>query len=105
MTTISHFSFPFTIQNGQMLTCEQDSIEEIQDCVEVLLLTPTGSRLVFPSYGTPELLFSQSPANIPAIINQCNKHEPRAILVLQETLNTLDEKISTIQAQITGGIP
>jgi phage baseplate assembly protein W len=107
MTTVlvPHFKFPFTVNGSSFTVREQDTTGEIQDCVTVLLLTPTDSRMVLPDYGTPELLFSELPANIPAILANCNKWEPRATVTLTETLDAIDEKIATVQVQITGGTP
>jgi len=100
---VPHFTFPFAVDGASFGVREQDSTGEIQDCVEVLLLTPIDSRMVLPDYGTPELLFSELPANIPAILANCNKWEPRAGLTLTETLNAIDEKIVSVQVQIIGG--
>jgi len=100
---VPHFAFPFHVDGSSFGVREQDTVEEIQDCVIVLILTPEGSRLVLPDYGTPELLYSQTPANVSAVLANCNKWEPRATTTLTETLTTFDEKIANIQAQITGG--
>lgn len=102
---VPHFAFPFAMSGTSYAVHEQDSVDEIQDCVEVLLLTPHGSRVVLPDYGTPEVLYSQAPANIPAILALCNQWETRAAVTLVETLDTLDQKIAHMQAQIIGGIP
>jgi phage baseplate assembly protein W len=100
---VPHFAFPFEPNGNAFAVREQDTSEEIQDCVLVLLLTPKGSRMVLPSYGTPEILFSQMPPNIPEIISECNQWEPRAIIDLEATLDTIDQTVVTITAAITGG--
>ena len=105
MSTVAvpHFAFPLQMNGSTFLVREQDTTEEIQDCVLVLLLTPLGSRMVLPSYGTPEVLYSQMPPNIPAILAECNTWEQRALVDLDTTINTLDEKIVTLTASVTGG--
>jgi phage baseplate assembly protein W len=107
MTTVAvpHFKFPFVIDGTSFAVREQDTTGEIQDCVTVLILTPVDSRMVLPDYGTDELLYSQAPANIAAILAVCTKWEPRAAVTITETLNTLNEKIATLNMQITGGTP
>ena len=98
MSTVAvpHFAFPLQMNGSTFLVREQDTTEEIQDCVLVLLLTPLGSR-------TPEVLYSQMPPNIPAILAECNTWEQRALVDLDTTINTLDEKIVTLTASVTGG--
>jgi phage baseplate assembly protein W len=100
---VPHFAFPFAVDGSSFALREQNSIEEIQDCVEVLILTPVGSRMVFPSYGAPEVLYTQAPANIPAIVAACNMWEKRATVVINDIIDALDEKITHIRIQITGG--
>ena len=99
---VPHFAFPFSVNGSSFIVREQDSVEEIQDCVTVLVLTPVGSRLVLPSYGTPETLYAQTPVDVDSILTNMNEWEPRASVVLAETLDTLDEKITYIRAQIGG---
>jgi phage baseplate assembly protein W len=100
---IPHFSFPFRPDGTSFAVVEQDTPSEIQDCVQVCMLTPPGSRLVEPDYGVPEILYSQFPANIPGIIAALARWEPRASVTLDETLNTIDQKVAYLQIAISGG--
>lgn len=56
-----HFSLPFQFANGvnPALCHDQDTDEEIMDCVRMILMFPVGSREDLPSFGCPELLFRQ----------------------------------------------
>lgn len=55
---IPHLAFPFTIgEDGTAEVVEQDSLDEVAQCVQVLLSTPQGSRVVVPSYGVPDPTF------------------------------------------------
>jgi phage baseplate assembly protein W len=99
---VPHFTFPFALNGNSFGVVEQDTIEEIQQCVEILLLTPSGSRLVLPDYGTPETLFAQMPINVPAILNKLNKWEPRAAVTLDQTLGTI-QTTASIQVNVSTG--
>lgn len=101
---VPHFLFPFQLNGDAFAVIEQDTPQEIQQCVEILLLTPTGSRLVLPDYGTPETLYTQLPVNTAAILSKLNNWEPRAQVNLQETVDTIDEMVSYIRVNVTGGV-
>lgn len=100
---VPHFLFPFQLNGNAFAVIEQDTSQEIQQCVEILLLTPIDSRLVLPDYGTPETLFTQQPVNVPAILAKLNNWEPRAAVTLAQTLNTINEMVSYILVKVTGG--
>jgi len=59
--TTPHFSLPFQFASGvgHALCQDQDTDEEITNCVRMILLFPIGSREDLPSFGCPELLFRQ----------------------------------------------
>lgn len=101
---VPHFLFPFQLNGDAFAVVEQDTPQEVQQCVEILLLTPTGSRFVLPDYGTPETLYTQMPANVAGILAKLNNWEPRAAVTLQETLDTIDEMVSYIRVNVTGGV-
>lgn len=49
--SIPHFAFPLRLDSGRFGVNEQDSLDDINDCVTVLLSTPLGSREELPDYG------------------------------------------------------
>lgn len=76
---IPHFSLPFRRDlNGRAVVVEQDSDEEIVDCVEVLLSTEKGSREEIPEYGIPDQVFRQNGADLAQIGASIDRWEPRA---------------------------
>ena len=101
---VPHFAFPFALNCTACAVVEQDSSQDIQTCVEVCLMTPPGSRIVLMDYGVPEVLYSQAPVNIPAIIAALNKWEPRGATTISETIDTLDQKIVHMQVNTTRGV-
>lgn len=81
MAQIPHFALPLRLDGiGRLATIEQDSADEIAQCVAVILATPEGSRVEVPDFGIPRLEF-----NLPDtadIIAAVQEWEPRADLSL-----------------------
>lgn len=57
-----HFQLPFRLGgiNGAAFVNEQDSVEDIVQCIEVLIAFPIGSHRNISSFGTPDVLFRSS---------------------------------------------
>ena len=80
MASAPHIEWPFRIVDGVLQTVEQDSTEEINQCVEAVLNTPLGSRIDAPDYGVPDETFSQLSADEAAAVylDAIDAAEPRA---------------------------
>jgi hypothetical protein len=56
---VPHIAFPMRLTDaGELATTEQDSINEVQQCVLVLLRTPLGARPLAPGVGVADPTFS-----------------------------------------------
>jgi|1185.fasta_scaffold195849_2 hypothetical protein len=57
-----HFQLPFRFGgiNGAAFVNEQDSVEEIIQCIEVLIAYPIGAHRNVPGFGTPDVIFKSS---------------------------------------------
>jgi phage baseplate assembly protein W len=77
---IPQFSFPFRLQNDGTapVVVEQDSDDDIVDCVEVLLRTERGSREELPDYGIPDQAFKMGGADYEVLEEAISRWEPRA---------------------------
>lgn len=74
---IPHFSLPFRLgANGAFVVNEQDSVDELADCVAIVIATPVGSRLEAPDYGTARYEFGDPAPD--AIVAAVAEWEPRA---------------------------
>lgn len=78
-------SFPFRLQASGLraVVVEQDSDDEIFDCLEVLLSTEKGSREEAPAYGIEDQSFLEGGANQDQILTAIAKWEPRAERTLE----------------------
>lgn len=79
MAAPPHLAIPFQLNgDGTAQTVDQDSLDDITQCVEVLANTPVGSRIELAAYGIPDLLFSQSAPPVGRILQAIATWEPRA---------------------------
>lgn len=81
MARTPHFGFPFRAAGSSFAVTEQDSPDEIADCVEAVLRTPERSRIDVPAYGRPDASFEQLGPAKPTVepyVAAVEEWEPRA---------------------------
>jgi phage baseplate assembly protein W len=100
--TTPHFKLPFQfggIHGGAYLN-EQDSTEDIVDCIKVIIAFPTGSRQDLPSFGTPDLLFKQIGTKVPEqLAAAIRTWEDRAEVNAEGGPSALDDMILDIMVR------
>jgi phage baseplate assembly protein W len=93
---IPHFSLPFRIHNGSAVVVEQDSTDEILDCVQAICSYPAGSRPEQPDFGIPDQTFRQGGVDTDAIAAAVDQWEPRAHAVASADNSSLADLISQV---------
>lgn len=96
-----HFSLPFRFERQmdgtyQVPVTEQDTLEEIGDCVELILRVEQGERGTLPGFGRPEMLrFTTDRDLARSMVQQAiDEYEPRAqASVTREDLDLNDEGV------------
>lgn len=85
--SIPHLQIPFRIgQDGSALVFQQDTLDEVAQCVGVLVATVVGARKEVPAYGIPDPTFTRGDQG--AIHNAVALFEPRAkILSIDDQLS------------------
>lgn len=78
---IPHLSLPLRFVPGQSkrmsaAVTEQDSMDEIADCVLAILLCPQGFRVELPEFGIPDPAFTD--VDLEQLREQIEEWEPRA---------------------------
>lgn len=92
---IPHFGIPFFIDPDRGAHVEeQDSEEEILDCVETILRYQKNQRPESPDFGIPDVTFSEPLVNVGPIQSALIHWEPR----IETKVNspTVDNLIQTI---------
>ena len=103
--TSPHFAIPFKIGivghgTPTALVTEQDSSEEIMDCVEVILRYEQGYRIEKPTFGVPDQTFAE-PGPDPIRMNEAiSQWEPRAETVITAKPDEFDVLISRIKVEV-----
>lgn len=99
--TTPHFTFPFRFgQGGVPETVEQDTLDEIEQGVKVLVLTERGERIEVPDFGIPDLTF-QTDLDVQSIREAAEEWDDRAEVAFSEDPDRFDGKIRNLLVQVT----
>lgn len=94
MAQVPHIKLPLTINPGGTAVVEQDSDEEIRQCVELILRTEVGSRIEVPEFGIEDLAFSGEPDLIEQeVLRAVREWEPRARAIAEAEIFELSAKV------------
>ena len=98
-----HFSYPFRWdQTGHAAVNEQDTSEDIADCVIASILTPRGWRVDSPEFGITDPTFA-APIDIGLMMTEIDYDEPRAKPTLEPIITeemTRDEFVANVRMAI-----
>lgn len=83
-----HFNFPFTIMPSGVTVVEQDSLDDVANCVVAIMATTVGSRDLAPDFGVPDLIFVNQPIGVHDLL--ISQQEPRADLDVSERFDQSD---------------
>ena len=98
MTDVPHFSLPFRFMSPYAAVSEQDSIDEIADCVYAVLVCPQGFRVELPDFGLLDPTFSTPRVDENEIREALTLWEPRATTRFERAEPpTYDELVDDIQ--------
>jgi len=101
MTDVPHFSLPFQLSKNGAPVVEQDSIDDIVNCVIAISATHIGWRTEAPTFGLPDLGMRRLPLGAEDINNWIANQEPRALLTVEERPDTVDTLIDHINVGIS----
>lgn len=92
---IPKLAVPLELEGSSFRTVEQDSIEEIAQCVEAILRTPLGSYELEPELGIPDQTFRTDMTGVERAIDT---YESRAGYAL--TMEERDDLVERIAVNI-----
>lgn len=96
-----HFDIPFRLTSGgSAALVEQNTFEDITNCVEVIVRTPLGFRDDAPEFGFPDLALLQQPIVTKDLIELIEAQEPRASILMTEHPDYLDNLIDRVTIQV-----
>jgi hypothetical protein len=100
MADIPHLALPFRFANGAAVVYDQDTTDEIMSCVLAIALCPLGYRVELPTFGVPDLTFSEGVAPIDALEAALAEWEPRAHEVADAWADGLDAFVSHVLVRV-----
>jgi phage baseplate assembly protein W len=102
--TTPHLRIPLAFANGKFAVVEQDSPEEIRQCISTVLKTRIGSRIESPNFGVPDELFELLPPNPSAesYIAAIEEWEPRSRVVGEAEIEELTKRVLIRNAENPG---
>lgn len=95
-----HFAVPFRLERDHFAVNEQDTSDDVADCVEMTLRTVQGERRTLPSFGRPDVLeFTTDRDLAQASVQQAiDDAEPRARAYVERDDGEADEGILRLRA-------
>jgi phage baseplate assembly protein W len=87
---IPHLALPLRYVNGSAVVNEQDSDDDLADCVYAICVTSPGTRDELPDFGLVDPTFSQQPLDATAAANQIQQWEPRVQILIDAAPDRFD---------------
>lgn len=103
-TIIPHFDLPLRLENGSFVTVEQDTLDDVANCVSAICRFVQGARPEAPKFGIPEQTFLElvDPLSVHAAVIT---NEPRAdITVTRQVIDGLVQELD-VSVSVSGGSP
>lgn len=98
--SIPHFALPLRYLNGSAQVNEQDSLDDIADCVYAICVTDPGDRTDLPDFGLLDMTFGQEPLSAGAAQNQIEQWEPRAQILITLAPDQYDQAVVNGQVNV-----
>jgi len=100
MADVPHFSFPFRFGSPNAIVSEQDSLDEIADCVTVILLCPQGFRVELPEFGIVDPTFQTPHVDLEQLRTSVDFWERRASVLLDEYPDLNDVALRRVETYV-----
>lgn len=95
-----HFAKPFRLgTDGAFAVVEQDSLDDVMQCIEVLVSTEIGSREELPGYGITDPTFTTS-VDLSEIAQAIDDWEDRASVDINQAVDTRDDLIRNVSLSV-----
>lgn len=96
-----HFDLPFQLGANGARVVEQDTVEDVANCVTAVVATHLGWRAEVPTFGIPDMTMKRTPLGSDDISNWIANQEPRALLLVQEYPDKTDQLVDYINVGVS----
>lgn len=101
MTDVPHIAYPFRWgPHGNAVELEQDTLDEITNCVEVVVRTDIGALPDLPEMGITDPTFKRI-TNVNQLSREINTWEPRANVQITTHIDSIDQLVEVVQLQVS----
>lgn len=94
-----HFDLPFRI-GTKTAEVQQDTIEDVTNCVEVCVRTHIGRRKELPEFGIEDLTLRDQPIRMADVLRRVTENEPRAVVLIDQHPDALDDLIADVRMEV-----
>jgi phage baseplate assembly protein W len=103
MADIPHFALPFRFSGvgAHAVVVDQDTIEDITNCVQAVLLTRRGERLELPDFGIDDPTFQALPIRQQDLIDAILRAEPRAYVIMSQAPDRFDALVTHVATYVS----
>jgi phage baseplate assembly protein W len=102
MADLPHIRFPIALDGiGRFQVVEQDSLEDIEQCVTAILRTPLGFSDAVPDLGLTYQPFYEGGADVTEIQEQLAAHEPRVDALVDEDPDRLNDALAVVNVRLS----
>jgi hypothetical protein len=98
---VPHFDLPFQLTANGAVVVEQDTLDDIANCVTAIAVTHIGWRAEVPTFGIPDVTFLRYPIGGEDINNWISNQEPRALLTVEERPDKVDQLMDYINVGVS----
>ena len=96
-----HFDLPFRLLSTGAAVSEQDTYDDVANCVEAIVRTPYGFRDDAPNFGFPSVELRPMPVISSEIRDVVDAQEPRATILISERPDFYDQLIDRITVEVS----
>jgi len=107
--SVPHFDLPFRfgVIDGSVQAAfqEQDTIDDLANCVEMAIFYRQGERDLVPTFGITDPVFKVQPLDVQGMTAQIERHEPRVNILMTQNPDWYDALIAHIRANVSARRP
>lgn len=98
---MQRLKWPMELVGGSFATVEQDSDEDIVQCLKAILRHRPGDRADIPEMGVPDMTFEEQPLALSGVQEVLRRHEPRVDVLLTQDPETIEQLVAEVTAAWT----
>jgi len=98
---VPHFDLPFRLGKTGANVVEQDSLDDVANCVVAIASTHVGWREEVPTFGVPDYALHMQPLHPEDINSVISDQEPRAVLIVNERMDMADTLVDHINIGVS----